>query len=185
MSRSKAFANQIPPFLLAGKTRTKDKYRVVYTDYQRLELEKEYHTSRYITIRRKTELARDLSLSERQVKIWFQNRRAKERKQSKKRDDGQISSSAIGLPQHNAVSISTMLDTKPKLEHAMHLQHPALHQMSAMSMGMSSMGLHHHHHALHHGHMGVPAPSVAPLNSQHSLHQSQHLATSPGAIGNI
>ncbi|XP_051160624.1 homeobox protein CDX-1 isoform X2 [Leptopilina boulardi] len=70
-----------------GKTRTKDKYRVVYTDHQRLELEKEFHYSRYITIRRKAELAANLALSERQVKIWFQNRRAKERKQSKKREE--------------------------------------------------------------------------------------------------
>ncbi|XP_036789191.1 steroid receptor RNA activator 1 isoform X1 [Oncorhynchus mykiss] len=68
-----------------GKTRTKDKYRVVYTDHQRLELEKEFHYSRYITIRRKAELATSLSLSERQVKIWFQNRRAKERKVNKKK----------------------------------------------------------------------------------------------------
>ncbi|NWS30063.1 CDX2 protein, partial [Polioptila caerulea] len=59
----------------AVKTRTKDKYRVVYTDHQRLELEKEFHYSRYITIRRKAELASNLGLSERQVKIWFQNRR--------------------------------------------------------------------------------------------------------------
>ncbi|XP_039295185.1 homeobox protein CDX-1-like [Nilaparvata lugens] len=70
-----------------GKTRTKDKYRVVYTDHQRLELEKEFHYSRYITIRRKAELAISLGLSERQVKIWFQNRRAKERKQMKKREE--------------------------------------------------------------------------------------------------
>ncbi|XP_014259882.1 homeobox protein CDX-1-like isoform X2 [Cimex lectularius] len=70
-----------------GKTRTKDKYRVVYTDHQRLELEKEFHYSRYITIRRKAELATSLGLSERQVKIWFQNRRAKERKQVKKREE--------------------------------------------------------------------------------------------------
>ncbi|KAM9324059.1 homeobox protein CDX-4 [Gastrophryne carolinensis] len=68
-----------------GKTRTKEKYRVVYTDHQRLELEKEFHYSRYITIRRKSELAASLSLSERQVKIWFQNRRAKERKLFKKK----------------------------------------------------------------------------------------------------
>ncbi|XP_036825966.1 homeobox protein CDX-1-like [Oncorhynchus mykiss] len=68
-----------------GKTRTKDKYRVVYTDQQRLELEKEFQSSRYITIRRKTELSLGLSLSERQVKIWFQNRRAKERKITKKK----------------------------------------------------------------------------------------------------
>ncbi|KAF2973758.1 hypothetical protein EK904_004600 [Melospiza melodia maxima] len=69
----------------AVKTRTKDKYRVVYTDHQRLELEKEFHYSRYITIRRKAELASNLGLSERQVKIWFQNRRAKERKINKKK----------------------------------------------------------------------------------------------------
>uniref|UniRef100_A0A8C4L4C1 Caudal type homeobox 1 n=1 Tax=Equus asinus asinus TaxID=83772 RepID=A0A8C4L4C1_EQUAS len=69
----------------SGKTRTKDKYRVVYTDHQRLELEKEFHYSRYITIRRKSELAANLGLTERQVKIWFQNRRAKERKVNKKK----------------------------------------------------------------------------------------------------
>lgn len=52
----------------AGKTRTKEKYRVVYTDHQRLELEKEFHFNRYITIRRKSELAVSLGLSERQVR---------------------------------------------------------------------------------------------------------------------
>ncbi|EMP37581.1 FL cytokine receptor [Chelonia mydas] len=51
------------------KTRTKDKYRVVYTDHQRLELEKEFHYSRYITIRRKAELAATLGLSERQKQV--------------------------------------------------------------------------------------------------------------------
>ncbi|KAM9180723.1 homeobox protein CDX-4 [Dugong dugon] len=70
---------------VTGKTRTKEKYRVVYTDHQRLELEKEFHSNRYITIQRKSELAVNLGLSERQVKIWFQNRRAKERKMIKKK----------------------------------------------------------------------------------------------------
>ncbi|NWI61693.1 CDX4 protein, partial [Calyptomena viridis] len=73
------------PANATGKTRTKEKYRVVYTDHQRLELEKEFHCNRYITIRRKSELAANLGLSERQVKIWFQNRRAKERKMLKKK----------------------------------------------------------------------------------------------------
>ena len=41
---------------------------MVYSDHQRLELEKEFHYSRYITIRRKAELAQVLSLSERQVR---------------------------------------------------------------------------------------------------------------------
>lgn len=67
-----------------GKTRTKDKYRVVYTDHQRQKLEDEFRFNRYITIRRKAEIAMALGLSDRQVKIWFQNRRAKERKMQKK-----------------------------------------------------------------------------------------------------
>lgn len=54
----------------AGKTRTREKYRVVYTDHQRLELEKEFHFNRYITIRRKSELAVNLGLSERQVCLY-------------------------------------------------------------------------------------------------------------------
>ena len=55
--------------LFLGRTRTKDKYRVVYSDHQRLELEKEFHYSRYITIRRKAELANSVGLSERQVRF--------------------------------------------------------------------------------------------------------------------
>ncbi|CAJ1058554.1 homeobox protein CDX-1a [Xyrichtys novacula] len=75
----------VRPPVSGGKTRTKDKYRVVYSDQQRLELEKEFQHNRYITMRRKSELSVTLNLSERQVKIWFQNRRAKERKITRKK----------------------------------------------------------------------------------------------------
>uniref|UniRef100_A0A2C9GUI1 Homeobox domain-containing protein n=1 Tax=Anopheles culicifacies TaxID=139723 RepID=A0A2C9GUI1_9DIPT len=160
-----------------GKTRTKDKYRVVYTDQQRLELEKEFHYTRYITIRRKSELAQNLQLSERQVKIWFQNRRAKDRKQKKKAETGSGGVGGLGAQSlvahsqahnvHGSQSVSSLLvDTKPKIEPTLsHLSH--LHQMSAMSMGMGTMGLHHHpgHHPALHPHLGVPT-------SQHQLNQA-------------
>ncbi|KAL3267405.1 hypothetical protein HHI36_011534 [Cryptolaemus montrouzieri] len=83
-----------------GKTRTKDKYRVVYTDHQRIELEREFtFHNKYITIRRKSELATNLGLSERQIKIWFQNRRAKERKQIKKRAEEK--NIELSVPDHS------------------------------------------------------------------------------------
>ncbi|NXG16632.1 CDX4 protein, partial [Grallaria varia] len=90
-----------------GKTRTREKYRVVYTDHQRLELEKEFHYNRYITIRRKSELAANLRLSERQVKIWFQNRRAKERKLMKKKMT-HFDGSTLGSLQSDSGSVSPM-----------------------------------------------------------------------------
>ncbi|VDM98582.1 unnamed protein product [Thelazia callipaeda] len=59
------------------RVRTSEKYRMVYTDYQRLELEKEFRTSQFINSERKSQLSSELQLTERQVKIWFQNRSVK------------------------------------------------------------------------------------------------------------
>ncbi|CAH8575132.1 unnamed protein product [Schistosoma intercalatum] len=82
------------------------KARTAFTDYQLTELEQSFDRQKYLAVQDRMELATKLSLSDRQVKTWYQNRRTKWKRQT-----------AVGLElmteAENFVAIQRLIEQSP------------------------------------------------------------------------
>ncbi|CAH1163792.1 unnamed protein product [Phaedon cochleariae] len=80
--------------------------RTAFSGAQLARLKHEFAENRYLTEKRRQQLSGELGLNEAQIKIWFQNKRAKIKKASGQKNPLALQLMAQGLYNHSTIPLS-------------------------------------------------------------------------------
>ena len=89
----------------ASSSSAEKRPRTAFSTEQLSRLKREFEENRYLTEERRKNLANELGLNENQIKIWFQNKRAKIKKSSGQRGELAQMLAAQGLYNHSTVPV--------------------------------------------------------------------------------
>jgi len=89
----------------SAKTAEEKRPRTAFTSEQLARLKTEFTENRYLNEKRRQELANELQLHENQIKIWFQNKRAKIKKTTGHKNPLALQLMAQGLYNHSTVPV--------------------------------------------------------------------------------
>ncbi|XP_042256239.1 homeobox protein HMX1-like [Thunnus maccoyii] len=126
-SRSSCFSQEDGCESGDTKVARKKKTRTVFSRSQVFQLESTFDLKRYLSSSERAGLAASLQLTETQVKIWFQNRRNKWKRQVAA--DMEASSAAVAYPSQRVVRVPVLYHENTT---------PSLHQVSPPVVGFST-----------------------------------------------
>ncbi|KAH1008027.1 hypothetical protein HUJ04_005180 [Dendroctonus ponderosae] len=90
--------------------------RTAFSGAQLARLKNEFAENRYLTERRRQQLSAELGLNEAQIKIWFQNKRAKIKKASGQKNPLALQLMAQGLYNHSTIPLTKEEEELEKLQ---------------------------------------------------------------------